>query len=387
VSRPDRLDVVLLIRSLNRGGAERQLALLSTGLDAAEFRVRVVTFYPGGPIWDELTAQPSVELISLAKRGRWDTLEPIRRLSGMLAAWAPAILHCYMPEPSIVGTIAGRRAGVPAIVWGVRSSNVDYRTYGWFNWATARVAAHMSARADLIIANSDAGRAHHVALGYPSDRVITIPNGIDADRFQPSAEARVAGRQRWQLADDEVAIGVVARLDPMKGHPVLLRALVSVARQMPAVRVVCVGGGAPGYAQHLAAETRRLNLERVVRWTGELDHLDTRLPAFDLVCSPSVFGEGFSNAIAEAMACECPCVATNVGDSAVIVGDTGLVVPPADPESLADALVRMARLAVADRQTRGRLARARVVNSFSLHAMILRTATTYRDLARRPVSR
>ncbi|HEY6358829.1 MAG TPA: glycosyltransferase, partial [Vicinamibacterales bacterium] len=244
-----------------------------------------------------------------------------------------------------------------------------------------------SARADLIIANSDAGRAHHMAHGYPSDRAITIPNGIDTDRFQPSPEARVAGRERWQLADAEVVIGVVARLDPMKGHPVLLRALVSVARQVPAVRVVCVGGGAPGYARHLAAETRRLNLERVVRWTGELDHLDALLPAFDLVCSPSVFGEGFSNAIAEAMACECPCVVTNVGDSAAIVGDTGLVVPPADPEGLADALVRMAQLAAADRQARGQRARARVVNTFSLHAMIRRTATAYRDLARRPGSR
>jgi len=387
VSRPDRVDVVLLIRSLNRGGAERQLALLATGLDAAEFRVRVVTFYPGGPIWDELTAEPAVELLSLDKRGRWDALGPTRRLSGILGAWAPDILHCYMPEPSIVGTIAGRRAGVPAIVWGVRSSNVDYRKYGWFNWATARVAASMSGRADLIIANSNAGRTHHIAQGYPAARVITIPNGIDTDRFQPSPEARVAGRQRWELADNQLAIGVIARLDPMKGHQVLLRALVSVARQVPAVRVVCIGGGAPGYAQHLAAEARRLNLDRVVRWTGELGQLHTLVPAFDLVCSPSVFGEGFSNAIAEAMACECPCVATDVGDSAAIVGDTGLVVPPDDLEGLADALVKMARLAVADRNARGRLARARVVNTFSLHAMILRTATTYRDLARRPVSR
>ena len=387
MSRPDRLDVVLLIRSLNRGGAERQLALLATGLDAAEFRVRVVTFYPGGPIWDELTAQPAVELVSLEKRGRWDTLEPTRRLSRILAAWAPAILHCYMPEPSIVGTIAGRRAGVRAIVWGVRSSNVDYRKYGWFSWATARVAAWMSGRADLVIANSDAGRVYHIAQGYRADRVITIPNGIDTGRFRPSPEARVAGRQLWQLADNEVVIGVVARLDPMKGHPVLLRALASVARQVPAVRVVCVGGGAPGYAHHLAAETRRLNLDRVVRWTGELDQLHALLPAFDLICSPSVFGEGFSNAIAEAMACECPCVATNVGDSAAIVGDTGLVVPPGDPEALANALVRMTGLTVADRRARGRLARARVVNTFGLHAMIRRTATTYRDLARRPVSR
>jgi glycosyltransferase involved in cell wall biosynthesis len=386
VSQPARLDVVLLIRSLNRGGAERQLALLATGLDPADWRVRVVTFYPGGPIWDELAARPSVELVSLEKRGRWDNLAPTRRLSRLLDAWAPAILHCYMPEPSIVGTIAGRRAGVPAIVWGVRSSNVDYRQYGWFNWATARVAARMSGRADLIIANSDAGRAHHIAQGYPATRMMTIPNGIDTDRFQPSDDARVAARQRWQLGEG-VVIGVVARLDPMKGHPVLLEALGSVVRQVPGVRVVCVGGGAPGYAHHLAAETRRLNLDGVVRWTGELDELHALVPAFDLVCSPSVFGEGFSNAIAEAMACECPCVVTNVGDSAAIVGDTGLVVAPGDAEGLADALVTMARLTVADRQARGRLARARVVNTFSLHAMILRTASVYRDLARRPVSR
>jgi glycosyltransferase involved in cell wall biosynthesis len=383
VIRDERLRVVLLIRSLNRGGAERQLALLAAGLDPQEFQVGVVTFYRGGPIWDELAAVPHVELVSLDKKGRWDNLGPKRRLETLLTAWAPAVLHCYLAEPSIVGTIAGRRAGVPAIVWGVRSSNVDYRKYGWFNRGTFRLASLLSRRPNLIIANSDAGRSYHVAHGYPADRVVTIPNGIDTERFTASLEARASGRRRWQLSEGDLVIGVIARLDPMKGHEVLLKSVASISRQMANVRVICVGGGEAGLSTHLADETRRLNLEKVVQWVGEAGRTELLYSVFDIACSSSVFGEGFSNAIAEAMACERPCVVTDVGDSKLIVGDTGFVAPPADPDALADSLLEMAKLPVPDRGALGRRARARIVSEFGLRAMIQRTAAAYRELAGR----
>jgi glycosyltransferase involved in cell wall biosynthesis len=383
VTHDDRLRVAFLIRSLHRGGAERQLALLAAGLDPAVFQVGVVTFYPGGAVWDELAVEPKVTLVSLDKRGRWQNLASARRLTSLLEAWRPAVLHCYMVEPSLVGLLAGRRASVPAIVWGVRSSNVDYFKYGWFNWGTFRLAAALSRRPDLIIANSEAGRAFHIAHGYPADRVRTIPNGIDTDRFHPSAAARTPWRERWGLAEDDVAIGVVARLDPMKGHEVLLRAVARLKARTTRLRVICVGGGDAAYRSRLSGEAAQLGLERAIVWAGELDQIESVYPAFEIACSASVFGEGFSNAVAEAMACQLPCVVTDVGDSAAIVGDTGLVAPPADPEKLAEALLDMADRSPTDRLRLGARARARIMGEYSLHAMIQRTAATYHELRER----
>jgi glycosyltransferase involved in cell wall biosynthesis len=383
VTHDDRLRVAFLIRSLHRGGAERQLALLAAGLDPAVFQVGVITFYPGGAVWDELAVQPKVTLVSLDKRGRWQNLATVRRLTAILEDWRPAVLHCYMVEPSLVGLLAGRRASVPAIVWGVRSSNVDYLKYGWFNWGTFRLAAALSRRPNLIIANTDAGRAFHIAHGYPADRVRTIPNGIDTDRFHPSSAARAPWRERWGLSEDDVAVGVVARLDPMKGHEVLLRAVARLKTRLTRLRVICVGGGAPAYRSRLTAQAAQLGLDREVVWAGELDRLESVYPAFEIACSSSVFGEGFSNAVAEAMACQLPCVVTDVGDSAAIVGDTGLVTPPSDPDRLAEALLNLADRSPADRLRLGARARARIIGAYSLHAMIQRTAAAYRELEER----
>jgi glycosyltransferase involved in cell wall biosynthesis len=371
---------MLLIRSLNRGGAERQLASLAVGLNPSEFQIGVVTFYPGGAIWDELSSAQHIVLRSLDKKGRWDNLSTILHLKSLLQKWAPAILHCYMAEPSILGTIAGRLASVPAIVWGVRSSNMDYLKYGRFNWLTFQIAGAMSRLPDLIVANSEAGRIYHVARGYPASRVVTIANGIDAEQFRPSPEARWATRGEWRFAADDFIVGVVARLDPMKGHDTLLEAAVQVCRERNNVRIVCVGNGPSAYRDRLVSMTERLGLRDHVSWMGELENLPCVYPAFDLACSCSVFGEGFSNAVAEAMASGLPCVVTDVGDSRAIVADTGLVVACSDPGELARAILKMAAMDPAARSAIGERARCRIVSEFGVKAMIDRTAGRYREL-------
>jgi glycosyltransferase involved in cell wall biosynthesis len=368
--------VAFLIRSLNRGGAERQLAELAKGLRSMSWDVTVLTFYPGGPIWNELSH--TVRLQSLDKGGRWDIARFSASLGRALHHLHPSVLHCFMVEPSIFGLAAGRLARVPAIVWGVRASDMELSRYDRATEWSFAVAARLSPLADLIIANSEAGRRYHIARGYPRRRFLTIVNGIDGDRFRPSKEVRALTRRSWGITDDQFVVGIAARLDPMKGYETFLRAAAAIVDRR--VRFVCVGGGPAAYANQLHGLALELGLSDRVLWVGECEQMADVYPAFDLGCSASSFGEGFSNAVAEAMACGVPYVVTDVGDSSSIVGDTGMVVPRRNPDALRRSLEAMIALGSEARAALARAARERVTTHFDVRRMIQATADAYRNV-------
>ena len=376
-----KIRIVFLIRSLARGGAERQLAELATRLDPERFDVTVLTFYPGGAVWDELVVNGSIHLESVNKRGRWDVVGFALRLARNLRHLKPAILHTYMVEPSVFGLIVGRLVGIPLIVWGVRASNVDFAQYDRMTGVMFHVAARLSRFADVIIANSDAGRIYHAEQGYVRVKSVTIPNGIDTDRFTPSASLRASTRRACHVTDAETLIGLAARLDPMKGHEVFLRAAQRVLEQHKSARFVCIGSGALAYESSLRSLASELSIEHRVSWLPEQPRMWEIYPALDIGCSASIYGEGFSNAVGEAMACGVPCVVSECGDSSQIVGDSGMVVPCGDPDALATAIIEMTRLGHAARARLGDAARRRIVDHFAVDAMVARTAALYTDYA------
>lgn len=255
-----RIRIAFLIRSLNRGGSERQLAELAAGLDPRVFEVLVLTFYPGGAVWEELLAHPTVRIKSLDKRGRWDVIACTWRLAGVLRAWRPDILHAYLIEPSIYGLMAARLASGPAVVWAVRASNVDFSLFERLNRVTFKAAARLSRFADAIVANSEAGRTHHLASGYANARFITIQNGIDTARFRPIEDGRSRARTAWNISDDQIVIGASARLDPLKDHPTLLKATADLCSRFSNVRLVCCGAGSDEYLQTMRTLARDLGI-------------------------------------------------------------------------------------------------------------------------------
>lgn len=359
--------VVLFIRSLEIGGAERQLVVLAQGLKARGVDVRVLTFYPGGALRGELEAA-RVPVADLAKRGRWDVLPFFFRLVGWLQRERPAVLYSFLPTANTLGVIAGRLSGVSRIVWGVRSSNLDLSRYDWLSRVDAFVARHLARFADRIVCNSREGARSHGAAGYPRDKLAVIENGIDTARFSYDPEGRARVRREWGIADGEVLIGLVARLDPMKGHETFLHAAALLAREVPKVRIVCVGDGPAEYARLLKELAASLGLTGLVS-AGARTDMAAVYSAFDIASSSS-YGEGFSNAIAEAMACERVCVVTDVGDSARIVAETGWAVPPRDPDALAKAWTAALLLSPGERLNRGRAARARIKAEFSVTGMV-----------------
>lgn len=374
------LRVAFLTRSLNAGGAQTQLVALATGLAALGMRVRVLTYYPGGELAPQLVAT-GVEVATLAKRGRWDLIGFGRALVADLRRFNPRVLHSFLETSNVLTGLVRPWLPGTRIVWGLRSSNMDAGRYGLV-WRLVLGAERLLAgRPDLIVANSRAGAAHRSAQGWPAGLMRVVPNGIDTERFRPRPELKAPLRDALGLPADALVMGQVARLDPMKDQATLLRALAQVAPKHPDLRLVVVGAGLDGYRAGLEGLTRDLGLDGRVLWLGERLDVADLYNAMDLHVLSSAYGEGFPNAVAEAMASGLPGVVTDVGDAAEIVADTGVRVPPTDPVALAEALDGLLSAPADLRQGIGRRARERVLAHYGLAAMVQHSAALYRELA------
>lgn len=363
--------VFILIRSLEIGGAERQLVEILRGLDKTRFELTVATLYDGGAFRPDVEAIAGVRLLSLRKRGRWDVVPVLRRLWMAVRDSRPDILFGDMSPGNELCLLLGKLLGT-RVVWCVQSSYVDFSLYDWLPRFFFRLSAMLSRGPDLIIANSEAGRRFHVARGFHAERMIVIRNGIDTAMFRRDPEAGARLRAEWEIEEGARLIGLAGRLDPMKDHATFLGAASILAARGANVRFVCVGGGADDYAASLRARALASGL-RVV-WAGPRMDMPAVFSAFDLACSSSASGEGFPNVIAEAMSCGVPCVTTDAGDLPILVGDTGVVVPRGDPSVLAAGVADMlARLDTDEERCRA-IARERVISEFGTDKLSARTS-------------
>lgn len=330
--------ILFLVRSLDYGGAERQLSLLAPGLARRGHDIGVAVFYAGGPL-THLLEDAGVRVINLGKGGRWSIGRFVPRLVRAARSFAPDVLHGYLPVPNILcGALKPLLPRGTRVVFGIRASNVALSSYDRLSALSYWLEVGMARIADLVICNSDAGLLTAVGRGIPEDRLAVISNGVDVDLFRPDPSARRELRAEWRMGEEERLVGLVGRLDPMKGHEIFLDAAARLAMRDESVRFVCVGDGPEEFRRALQTRAGRLGIGGRVIWAEARNDIARVYNALDLLVSASIYGEGFPNAPAEAMACGTPAIATDVGDSARVVGDPGRIVPPGDPESLAAAI-------------------------------------------------
>lgn len=370
--------IVFLARSLDPGGAERQLAVLAKGLQAAGHDTVVAVFYSGGSL-ESLLENTGVSVVALKKRGRWDVASFFLRLVRFLRALRPDIIHGYMATQNILAGVAGLLVSGSKVVWGIRTANLDVSHYDWLHRLVYRFEARLARLSDLVIVNSHAGRRHGISSGFPPERVVVIPNGIDVDYFRPDTQARKQCRTKWNVAETTHVVGLVARLDPLKDHKTFLSAAEKLCERRNDIVFVCAGDGPKGYRAELKAFAADLGLRERIIW--EFEGVDVRnvYNGIDVLCSSSTV-EGFPNTVAEAMACAVPCVVTDVGDSSWIVGPTGFAVPPRDAEALANALESLLERVSSARGVWGTAARSRIVENFTVDRLVERTLTALQAL-------
>ena len=342
---------------------------LADGLSAQGDSVRVFTLYPGGDLAPVVENHGRIGLTSLGKRSRWDLVRPVVRLYRALIADVPDILYTCMPVENLFG--AAIRPFVPPLrlVWGIQVVPIDAGRLRPFLYWLLRALCSVP---DLIVSNSRAGRDAALAAGMPSARVVVVPNGFDTLRFRPDAEARKRVREEIGITRDDIVIGHVARLDPMKDQTMLLRAMSLLLKQRPNARLVMVGAAAgphASYASRLREEAATLGISGRVSWLGARPDVESLYPAFDILALTSR-SEGSPNVLGEAMACGVPCVATDIADCSWTIGDTGLTTPAGDADAFARALESAIGANLAELGPR---ARDRIVSTFGVSVLVAAT--------------
>lgn len=338
----------------------------------------VVSLMRPGPVGDQLRRSGVVVRDAGMLQGRISPRSALR-LSRAARDLAPAVVQGWMYHGNLAASWLAltARGPRPPIVWNIRHSVHDLAHEKLLSRSIIRLGAALSRWPAAIVYNSKVSAGQHQALGFRPDRATVIPNGFDCERFRPAADARARLRGRLGLPAGTTLVGMVARNHPMKDAGNLLRAVAALRAARVDLHLVLVGRGfGPDDAPAVEAVARH-GLGEAVSLLGERHDVPDLLPGIDVLAMPSAWGEAFPNVLGEAMASGVPCVATAVGDSAWIVGEHGLVVPPRDSAALAAALRRLIELGPEGRAELGSKARARVVAEFSLAEIVRRYADLY----------
>ena len=309
------MKVLFLARQLNIGGAERQLVTLANELAGRGHEIVIASDYPGGAL-SKMIDPKRIRVISYEKKSRWDLFTLFFKTLKIVRDEQPTVLHGWMHTQNVVATAARVLNPKVKMVWCVRASNLE-TVLDWAEKLTIWLQARLARFADCIIVNSMAGLQYAVQSGLPREKMLFIPNGIDTNLFYPNDEEGKHIRAQWAIEDGAKIVGNVARFDPIKNHPMFLKAAALVAAQRSDVHFVCVGHGKDSYLQELKQISRTLGIEKRVHWIQADSDVRAIYNAVDVFCASSL-SEGFPNVIGEAMACGRQCVVTDVGDSASI---------------------------------------------------------------------
>jgi len=375
------MKLMFLAHSLRLGGTERQITVLVKGLAQRGHHVSLACFYGGGPLELDLRSCGIPVYVLKSGTGARDMGGFLIRLIQLIRRERPEILHSYLESPNVLAVLLRPFLPGVRIVWGVRSAEVGGKDFSRLELLFQFLCRKLARFADGTIVNSRKGYSMCISSGYPSDRTSIVCNGIDVDRFKPDPEARRRFRAELGFTTADMVLGRVGRLHGMKDYTTFLKAGARVSKSMPTIKLLCVGNGTAKYRQHLLNLANELNLQGRVILLPAQEDIVAVYNGMDLLVSSS-YSESFPNVIAEAMSCGVRCVATDVGDTGLIIANESLIVPPADPKALADAIERALSNQSGGDATR---VRARIRENFSIEQLVASTEKVLLRLRSEPM--
>ncbi len=364
------ISLAFVITNLDCGGAEVMLFRLLSRLDRSRFTPQVISLIDIGQIGKQIQALGIPVRTLGMQRGR-PSLKALIQLVQWLRQDRPHVVQTWMYHADLMGGFAARLAGGIPTIWGVHQSDLSWAGNRILTLLTVKSCAYLSRwLPKQIICCSEASRRTHGAVGYAIDKLITIPNGYDVDTFKPDLLTSTMVRQELDIPEDVTIIGMVARFHPQKDHINFLKAArILLGKRRDICFLLC--------GQNITWDNKRLtvwiapNEYSHFRLIGQRDDIHRITASFD-IATLSSFGEAFPNVISEAMSCAVPCVVTDVGDAALIVGQTGVAVPPRDPKALEEGWQRILGLNLENRMRLGLEARQRIKEQFDISKIVTR---------------
>ena len=361
-----KLKLVFVITALGTGGAEMMLYKLLTRIDRDRYAPYVIAMLDGGVFIERIRALDiPVQTLGM-KPGKYNPVALIK-LRKILREIQPDLIQGWMYHANLAAQVANYMAGTKApVFWSIHHSVDSLKAEKPALAATIKLTSLLSSKVDKVVFSAEKGRNQHTKLGYHSSNAVAIGDNFDLSKYKPVSNPQYNLRSSLNLPEDSIVIGSVARYHPMKDHANLVDAAAIAIKKHEKLHFVLIGPNVDEQNPALTEQITRLGISDRVHLLGERQDIPDLMTSFDIFTTSSAYGESFPNVLGEAMSCQIPCVATDIGDSRTIVGDTGVVVPPKDPQALADAWHQLIVLEQEKRRDLGKQARQRIETNFNL---------------------
>ncbi|MBE9028700.1 glycosyltransferase [filamentous cyanobacterium LEGE 11480] len=375
------MKIAFLITGLSTGGAEIMLYKLLSKLDRQRFSPVVISLM-GHDQWSAPIQALDVPIYTLDMAPGavptpgiiWKLLQTIRKLK-------PDVIQGWMFHGNLaaqfVSLISPRK--LPVLL-NIQNTVYSFDLEKKLTSKVIKLSAALSKLASKHIYVSAVARTQHEAIGYPIEQGCVIPNAADTNLFIPSQEARSSVRAELNLPDDTFLIGLICRYHPMKDHANFVQAAAILAKSYPDAHFVLIGDGVDQANAELTAVIQSVGMQQKMHLLGERRDIPRLTAALDIASSSSAYGEASPMILGEAMSAGVPCVVTDVGDSAAMVGNAGRVVPPSNAAALAQGWQELIELGPDGRAQLGKVARDRVLEHFSLDAIVTQYEGVYESV-------
>lgn len=377
--RFQKVSVLHIITTLDTGGAEMMLYKLSETFNSNLISNYVVGMTELGSIGKQIQASGTPVICLGFKRGK-ASFSGMIKLIKILLKINPDVVQTWMYHANILGLFGAKLFTKAKVVWNIRATVRKNSEYKKLTLVALYLGRLLSRMPDAVVFNSQAGVRDHRKLGFRPKATIYIPNGFDLNLFQPNNSIRNEMRRKLSIPEKTLCVGLFGRFEPIKDFRTFFKAAWHINQQLHDIQFILCGEIGDKNRPVLKAWIDEFHLEQIMRPLGSRSDVHKIMPAMDTVVSSSK-SEGFSNVIGEAMACGIPCVVTDVGDSAAIVGSTGKVVPAQNPFEMAQAVIDLLTKSQKQREALGIQARKKIETHYSLEHITKRYESLYRQMA------
>lgn len=353
-----------IIIGLNIGGAESMLKkLIQSQLKNPNYKHSIVSLTKIGSIGIELQEQ-GVKVQALGMKNVFSLFPTLINLTRILKSEKPDIVQTWMYHADLIGGLAAKIAGIKCILWGIRATKINIgnnRSTLYVQKLCAILSRYVPSK---IICVAEASKKSHVLIGYDERKMLVINNGFDIEHFSSSGKSKKQIRKELDV-HDRFVVGSVGRLNLDKNHYLLLSVAEKIVKKIPNATFLLVGRGVDDANSEFYKTIEKKKLLNHFRLIGEVEDIVKYYQSMDVFCLHSDT-EGFPNVLGEAMASGLPCVATDAGDAKVLLDDDSMVVDCGDADGIAERIVMLEQLPMAERERIGNANTEKIKKNYSI---------------------